>query len=994
VSGLAGAGLVVHSSLGDDLAIDSDGAFAFATRGASGTAYAITVAVQPTSPWQTCTVASGTGTIAGADVTDVTVTCTTNRYAAGGSVVGLAGGGLLLHADLGAGEDLAIATSGPFTFSGRPESGTPYAIRVAQQPVSPAQTCVVQSGTGTVGGADVAVTVTCATRTFTISGSVEGVTATGLVLASSPSAEELSVAQGATGFAFAGGVPSGAPYTVSVKTHPGDLTCTVANATGTIAGADVTDVAVTCSAVVQAWDAPTAWGGRWPDGPTMIQHAWFDGSGVVSAKGPAFAMAGGAAPAPRAVGGFPPPVGVRHAGGPFPQEAVSYRAPNADALDLPGDMLACAVVKPTRNRPFDGNAHPMFAKGVAEGPTSVAGGGWVLMQSHESWSFHYQYRDGDGATHHYYTSTPNLFADQDFYSELEPPLPLPANVVPDPTFVVVCGGRSGDSIVIAANGWDDSSALSLRLDRLQDDQTIPSPYPPPYAPDPATGIPATIGGFHATSPQLAQRYPGAFTGSHTFPGLVYETAVWSEPATPANVRAKMGAFLGVAPGSTYLRNREALVVDGSGALHATWHHGPRVDPARGYLFGLQSWNRVSYWIDGVDTFPRPMIFQAGQNLDLWTPFSGTGGAPTVVRDGAVWPPGDTRNPAQAVTLPAGASLAIALDQAITAAGTPPPTPRLHDRATWDATGPVQGQLWIRPEGTGTLRVQKTDPAPGHGEPCSVLDAEVTCDQKDIALGALAAGEWSRISLNGAFTADADVDGAGATLHKGTLVLTNPGSAPIAFHAWGVQLTQLGGGGDLGAFDPGPLMYDWSASNDREGVDGPWFTQDVMKLDPVPGSTAPGGFCLGARATMPAGLPWSAPLANARTAVAWVNRPSDPTRRARLYVKGADGSPDEGKLCADVNGGVPVCAALPPSFSDGNAHTVKACVSAAGEARLYADASTTPLASGVTATVPDLANGTVLVGDGDARVGSGLTPWHGYVSRAFVCRDTGNAADCR
>jgi hypothetical protein len=57
VSGLAGSGLVLHSSLGDDLSIASNGTFAFATKAAQGTAYDVTVGVQPTSPWQTCEVA-------------------------------------------------------------------------------------------------------------------------------------------------------------------------------------------------------------------------------------------------------------------------------------------------------------------------------------------------------------------------------------------------------------------------------------------------------------------------------------------------------------------------------------------------------------------------------------------------------------------------------------------------------------------------------------------------------------------------------------------------------------------------------------------------------------------------------------------------------------------------------------------------------------------------------------------------------------------------
>ena len=85
VSGLAGTGLVLRNNGGDDLAIAADGSHAFATLLADGSAYAVTVATQPTAdPPQTCTVSGGdnddgSGTMAGAPVT-VSVTCATVSY--------------------------------------------------------------------------------------------------------------------------------------------------------------------------------------------------------------------------------------------------------------------------------------------------------------------------------------------------------------------------------------------------------------------------------------------------------------------------------------------------------------------------------------------------------------------------------------------------------------------------------------------------------------------------------------------------------------------------------------------------------------------------------------------------------------------------------------------------------------------------------------------------------------------------------------------------
>jgi 6-phosphogluconolactonase len=56
----------------------------------NGASYDITVTTQPTTPSQTCVVANGQGTIADADVTDISVTCTTTpaRFLLGQGVVG------------------------------------------------------------------------------------------------------------------------------------------------------------------------------------------------------------------------------------------------------------------------------------------------------------------------------------------------------------------------------------------------------------------------------------------------------------------------------------------------------------------------------------------------------------------------------------------------------------------------------------------------------------------------------------------------------------------------------------------------------------------------------------------------------------------------------------------------------------------------------------------------------------------------------------------
>lgn len=75
VTGLGGTGLVLKNNAGDDLAIAADGSFTFPTALNNGTAYNVTVATQPQSPGQYCSVKYGEGVINGGSVSTVTVGC-------------------------------------------------------------------------------------------------------------------------------------------------------------------------------------------------------------------------------------------------------------------------------------------------------------------------------------------------------------------------------------------------------------------------------------------------------------------------------------------------------------------------------------------------------------------------------------------------------------------------------------------------------------------------------------------------------------------------------------------------------------------------------------------------------------------------------------------------------------------------------------------------------------------------------------------------------
>ena len=80
VTGLVGSGLTLQNNGRGDLAIDSNGSYTLATEVADGESYDVTVATQPSSPDQLCNVYYHSGTVDGADVTDIEIKCVTGRY--------------------------------------------------------------------------------------------------------------------------------------------------------------------------------------------------------------------------------------------------------------------------------------------------------------------------------------------------------------------------------------------------------------------------------------------------------------------------------------------------------------------------------------------------------------------------------------------------------------------------------------------------------------------------------------------------------------------------------------------------------------------------------------------------------------------------------------------------------------------------------------------------------------------------------------------------
>jgi len=216
------------------VSVSANGAFKFSQVFLDGAAYDVTVLFNPHGPNQRCAVSGGSGTIHGADVTSISVTCV-DLHTVGGTVSGLQGFGSLgaLVLQLNGAENLSVFSDGVFTFTTQLAVGTAYNVAVLSAPSN--QLCTASGGSGTIGPANVVnISVTCVLL-YTVVGIASGLQGSGLVLQLN-GAENLSVS--ADGFfTFTTLLLSGAAYNVTVlsnPTHPNQL-CTLSGSSGTIA---------------------------------------------------------------------------------------------------------------------------------------------------------------------------------------------------------------------------------------------------------------------------------------------------------------------------------------------------------------------------------------------------------------------------------------------------------------------------------------------------------------------------------------------------------------------------------------------------------------------------------------------------------------------------------------------------------------------------------------------------------------------------------------
>lgn len=184
------------------------------------------------------------------------------QFTVQGSVVGLNNSGLILA---NAGEQLTVpsgATS--FAFSKQISYGTDYNITIPQQPAH--MTCQMAGATGSAGyNVAIQAIVSCAQNTYTLGGQYSGLTP-----AADGTARTVTLINGSTGgtlvlssgvaatstttstltpsgeFTLSGVVPDGQSYGVTLIAATSGLYCTLANGTGVMHDANVTNMVLVC----------------------------------------------------------------------------------------------------------------------------------------------------------------------------------------------------------------------------------------------------------------------------------------------------------------------------------------------------------------------------------------------------------------------------------------------------------------------------------------------------------------------------------------------------------------------------------------------------------------------------------------------------------------------------------------------------------------------------------------------------------------------------
>jgi uncharacterized repeat protein (TIGR03803 family) len=241
ISGLGNNTGLTLTNGGDTFSVAAGStSFTMPTAVAFGSPY--TVAVQTAPAGLTCTASNASATMPAGNVASVVITCSDQSYTVGGTISGLVSSGLVL---VNGSDTLAVKPgASSFTMPTAVAYTSTYAVTLQTQPTG--LTCSLSNGTGTMGSAAVTnIAVACSANTYTVGGTISGLTASGLVLLNN-GGDATTISANATQFTMNTGVAYGSTYTITVQTQPTGLVCPVSNGGAAMGAADVTNISLAC----------------------------------------------------------------------------------------------------------------------------------------------------------------------------------------------------------------------------------------------------------------------------------------------------------------------------------------------------------------------------------------------------------------------------------------------------------------------------------------------------------------------------------------------------------------------------------------------------------------------------------------------------------------------------------------------------------------------------------------------------------------------------
>ncbi|WP_374580190.1 hypothetical protein [Pseudoduganella sp.] len=162
-----------------------------------------------------------------------------------GTIYGLANEGLVLQNN--GGDPLKVASGATtFSFPNSISYGTMYNVTVKENPQHMTCSPAGSTGQGSAGHTtSINVVINCTQNSYTLGGTVEGLTGTGLTVINGSFGNQVTITPLATVFNM-GKIPVGQAYGLAILTQPKDQVCTLVDGSGVMGDDDRLNVKIVC----------------------------------------------------------------------------------------------------------------------------------------------------------------------------------------------------------------------------------------------------------------------------------------------------------------------------------------------------------------------------------------------------------------------------------------------------------------------------------------------------------------------------------------------------------------------------------------------------------------------------------------------------------------------------------------------------------------------------------------------------------------------------